>query len=144
MHGIRDHPCTDDAIALAGEVNPGAFVVVATQGRRDLQGLSAALSVKARKIFFVASARKAEVLRKTLLESEHDPAAVAAIVAPAGQAIGAQTPQEIALAVLAAVIAARRGAPPKAPVPQCVTPPVPLPELAPVSGSCCGGTSAKG
>ena len=135
---------TDDAIAFAGEVEAGAFVVVATQGRRDLQGLHAALSLKARKIFFVASARKADVLRKTLLESEHAKAEVDAIVAPAGQAIGAQTPQEIALAVLAAVIAARRGVPEKEGAkPSRVKPALPLPELAPIAGSCCGGSTAK-
>ncbi|MDY0747280.1 XdhC family protein [Paucibacter sp. R3-3] len=136
---------TDDAIAFAGEVEAGAFVVVATQGRRDLQGLHAALSLKARKIFFVASARKADVLRRTLLESEHDQAEVDAIVAPAGQAIGAQTPQEIALAVLAAVIAARRNAPEKEVVesPRAKPSVLPLPELAPIAGSCCGGGAAK-
>lgn len=89
---------------------PGSFVVVATQGRRDLPGLRTALALQARQVFFVASARKAQVLKAQLLESGCDAAAVQAIVAPAGQAIGAQTPAEIALAVLAAVVAARRGA----------------------------------
>jgi xanthine dehydrogenase accessory factor len=90
------------------EVPAGAFVVVATQGRRDLQGLRAALAVHPRRVFFVASARKAQVLKASLVESGCDAAAVGAIVAPAGQPIGAQTPEEIALSVLAAVVAARR------------------------------------
>jgi xanthine dehydrogenase accessory factor len=34
---------------------------------------------------------------------------VAAIIAPAGERIGAQTAEEIALAVLGSVVAARRG-----------------------------------
>jgi len=93
----------------SAHIAPGSFVVVATQGRRDLQGLRAALALQARQVFFVASARKAQVLKTSLLESGHDAAAVAAIVAPAGQPIGAQTPEEIALSVLAAVVAARRG-----------------------------------
>lgn len=97
---------TDDG--ATAEVPAGAFVVVATQGRRDLQGLRAALAVGARRVFFVASARKAAVLKASLVESGADAAAVAAIVAPAGQPIGAQTPEEIALSVLAAVVAARR------------------------------------
>jgi xanthine dehydrogenase accessory factor len=83
--------------------------VVATQGRRDVQGLRAALAVQARQVFFVASHRKAQVLKAALVEAGEDAAAVAAIVAPAGQPIGAQTPEEIALSVLAAVVAARRG-----------------------------------
>ena len=132
---------------LGADIGPGSFVVVATQGRRDVQGLRAALSLNARQVFFVASARKAGVLKAALLESGADAAAVDAIVAPAGQAIGAQTPEEIALSVLAAVVAARRGAPVEAPVEAPVAAPVaaarpkplPLPELPATGGSCCGG-----
>lgn len=97
----------DDDGATA-DLPAGAFVVVATQGRRDLPGLRAALAADARRVFFVASARKAQVLKGALVESGCDAAAVAAIVAPAGQPIGAHTPEEIALSVLAAVVAARR------------------------------------
>ncbi len=103
-----DRVITDDA-AIA-DIAPGSFVVVATQGRRDVQGLRAALRLQASRTFFVASARKAQVLKAALVEAGESAAAVAAIVAPAGQPIGAQTPQEIALSVLAAVVAARRGA----------------------------------
>ncbi len=131
---------SDDAVDLA----PGSFVVVATQGRRDLQGLRAALAVGARQVFFVASARKAQVLKAQLIESGCDAAAVNAIVAPAGQAIGAQTPEEIALSVLAAVVAARRGAVAVAVVaaaPATATKPIipALPEMPVIPGSCCGG-----
>jgi xanthine dehydrogenase accessory factor len=108
---------SDDAAAVAQALTPGSFVVVATQGRRDVQGLRAALAARARQVFFVASHRKALVLKAALVEAGEDAAAVAAIVAPAGQPIGAQTPEEIALSVLAAVVAARRGqeAPAQAP-----------------------------
>jgi xanthine dehydrogenase accessory factor len=110
----------DDPAAVAQQVAPGSFVVVATQGRRDVQGLRAALALQARQVFFVASARKAQVLRSALVQAGEDAAAVAAIVAPAGQPIGAQTPEEIALSVLAAVVAARRAGP---------------------EASCCGGAA---
>lgn len=143
---------SDDAVDAAAQLAPGAFVVVATQGRRDLQGLRAALALAARQVFFVASARKATVLKAALVEAGHDRAAVEAIVAPAGEPIGAQTPEEIALAVLATVVAARRGAVPPAaavpaPTPVAAEPaarPQPvalaaLPDLPPVKGSCCGG-----
>lgn len=99
---------TDDTAALSGQVAAGAFIVVATQGRRDLPGLRAALALNARRIWLVASVRKAQVLRELLIGAQHDPAAVNAIVAPAGAPIGAQTPEEIALSVLAAIVAARR------------------------------------
>ena len=100
---------SDDVAAVAQALTPGSFVVVATQGRRDVQGLRAALALQARQVFFVASHRKAQVLKAALVEAGEDAAEVAAIVAPAGQPIGAQTPEEIALSVLAAVVAARRG-----------------------------------
>jgi len=140
---------------LAGDeqpdLGPGSFVVVATQGRRDLPGLRAALALQARQIYFVASARKAQVLKAALVEAGHDAAAVAAIVAPAGQPIGAQTPEEIALSVLAAVVAARRGSPlpavtapagaatEPAPDAAAASQPAALPELPAIRGSCCGG-----
>lgn len=135
---------TDDAGALAAQVAPGSFVVVATQGRRDVQGLRAALALQARRVWFVASARKAQVLRASLVEAGHDAAAVHAIVAPAGQSIGAQTPEEIALSVLAAVVAARRGAASTAVAVEAVAGEVvqPFPERAPVAASCCGGSAA--
>jgi len=99
---------TDDPAVVAAQVAAGSLVVVATQGRRDLPGLRTALALKALKIWLVASARKAQALRELLIAARHDPREVNAIVAPAGQPIGAQTPEEIALSVLAAVVAARR------------------------------------
>jgi xanthine dehydrogenase accessory factor len=111
-----DHPDAlrvidrDDAATVVPQVGTGAWVVIATQGRRDLQALGLALSLKARQVSFVASARKAQVLKDSLLTAGADPAAVAAIVAPAGYPISASTPEEIALSVLAAVVANRRRA----------------------------------
>lgn len=139
---------SDEPAAVSAGIAPGAFVVVATQGRRDVQGLRAALALQARGIFFVASARKAAVLKAALVEAGQDAAAVAAIVAPAGQALGAQTPEEIALSVLVAVVAARRGAiapvAPEEPVlalASTLPVPVPLP-VAATAASCCGSAPA--
>lgn len=143
---------SDEAAAVGGQITAAAFVVVATQGQRDLQGLRAALALRARKIFFVASARKAQVLRGSLVEAGQDAAAVAAIVAPAGQAMGGETPEEIALSVLTAVVALRRQGQqaPAEPIDEAQTPAAPaLSPLALTSrneplgkGSCCGGAAA--
>ena len=122
------------------------FVVVATQGRRDLQGLKAALALQPQGLWFVASARKAAVLLDTLVTSGEDPAAVARIVAPAGEFIGAQTPEEIALSVLTSVVAARRGRESSAPAAQAaLTPPMGASAVATsasVASSCCSTTAA--
>lgn len=113
----------DEASQVAAQLPPGGWVVVATQGRRDLQALKTSLALQARRTWFVASARKGEVLKESLRASGEDPARVQAIVAPAGAAIGPQTPEEIALSVLAAVVAARRAdvndAAPRTPAASC-------------------------
>jgi xanthine dehydrogenase accessory factor len=87
---------------------PG-FVVVSTQGKRDEAGLEAALATGAEYITFIASERKADKLKQYLKERGHDHARVDGIVSPAGVEIGAETPEEIALSVLAGVVQARRG-----------------------------------
>jgi xanthine dehydrogenase accessory factor len=89
------------------------FVLVATQGKRDEAGLEAALGTGAGHIAFIASERKAAKLRAFLKERGHDAKRVDEIVSPAGVEIGAVTPEEIALSVLAGLVKARRtlGAP---------------------------------
>ena len=110
----QDHPdaatvlSTDEPAEVSRELPAAGFAIVATQGRRDLQALKAALALQPRHLWFVASTRKAAVLRQSLVASGEDPARVEAIVAPAGVPIGAQTAEEIALTVLVAVVAARR------------------------------------
>jgi len=94
-----------EGLAAAGAP---AFVVVATQGKRDEAGLEAALSTGAAYVAFVASERKAGKLKQYLKERGQDAARVNAIVSPAGVEIGAVTPEEIALSVLAGVVQARR------------------------------------
>lgn len=85
------------------------FIVVATQGKRDEPGLEAALATDTAYIAFIASQRKADKLRQYLKERGHDSVRVDAIVSPAGIDLGAVTPEEIALSVLAALIKQRRG-----------------------------------
>ncbi|MDP3820200.1 MAG: XdhC family protein [Burkholderiales bacterium] len=130
---------SDDFAAVSSQVTAGAWVVVATQGRRDVQALRLALALSARQISFVASARKAKVLKESLVTSGADAAAVAAIVAPAGYPMAATTPEEIALSVLAAVVSQRRGA--VAPV--SATEPVVVTAATAPTASCCGGSTAE-
>jgi xanthine dehydrogenase accessory factor len=134
---------SDDAASVSAQLN-SPFVVVATQGRRDLQGLKAALALQPQGLWFVSSAKKAAVLLDNLRASGEDPAAVARIVAPAGELIGAQTPEEIALSVLTSVVAARRGRETQA---SSINSSVSLPnvqqEAAPVAAKSCCGSAQK-
>lgn len=84
------------------------YAVVATQGRGDLAALEAALALPARYRGFIASRRKASSLLAKLRERGHEPALLDTIQAPAGIAINARTPEEVALSVLAAVVQVRR------------------------------------
>jgi xanthine dehydrogenase accessory factor len=137
---------SDDATRVREQLGSGGYAVVATQGRRDLQGLKAALALLPSHLWFVASERKAGVLRQSLIAAGEDASGVARIIAPAGESIGAQTPEEIALSVLAAVVAARRGR--VAGLPQAVVEGSPVTASAAVAaavasdgGSCCGGAA---
>lgn len=143
---------SDDPATVTAQLGSGAWVVVATQGRRDVQALRLALALQARQVSFVASARKAEVLKASLVAAGSDPVAVGAIIAPAGYPMAATTPEEIALSVLAAVVSARRGAATDLPlvpeaVPASAAAAMPMPGHlglsaggggAPVA-ACCGG-----
>ena len=127
---------SDDVASVTSQIAQGAWVVVATQGRRDVQALRLALALEARQVSFVASARKAQVLKESLIASGADADAVGAIVAPAGYPMPATTPEEIALSVLAAVVSHRRGAERAPPAAQAAAelPPVPAAAKSP----CCG------
>ena len=87
------------------------LVVVATQGKGDQAALGAALGIDTLHRSFIASARKADKLKQLLKGKGHDPEAVDQILAPAGVDIGAKAPAEIAVSVLAALIAARHAVP---------------------------------
>ena len=85
-----------------------SFVVVATQGRGDRRALEGAIATGSAYVAFVGSRRKAAKLRGDLIAAGGDPERVEAVRGPAGLDIGAATPGEIALAVLADVVRERR------------------------------------
>jgi len=89
---------------------PGArYVVVSTQGRGDEAALSAALAVDADYVAFVGSRRKAEVLKEALVTRGVPAERLDKLKAPAGLDLGAITPDEIAVSILAEIIRVQRG-----------------------------------
>ena len=84
------------------------FIVVSTQGKGDEAALRAALTIDAEYHAFVGSRRKMETLRQNLLAEGVEAAALDRIKAPAGLDLGAITPEEIALSILAEIIQERR------------------------------------
>ncbi len=98
-----------EGYALPVNESGSRFVVVSTQGRGDEAALQAALAVEVDYVAFVGSRRKAEVLKAALAKRGVTPERLAALKAPAGLDLGAITPDEIAISILAEIVAARRG-----------------------------------
>lgn len=98
-----------EGYALPAEETGECYVVIATQGRGDEAALQAALKTDAAHVAFVGSQKKAGVLRAKLAAVGVAPARLAALKAPAGLDLGAITPDEIAVSILAEIVAIRRG-----------------------------------
>jgi len=118
----------------------GEYVVVATQGRYDRDALRAALASPARHIAMIASARKIAGLKTSLAKAGVDAGRLARVRSPAGVDIGAVTPAEIALSVVAELVRVRRGLPAigDAGTPAAAEQPDEI-EVAADGGGCCGG-----
>jgi xanthine dehydrogenase accessory factor len=88
--------------------NARRFVVVSTQGKGDEAALKQALAIEATYHAFVGSKRKMTALRDKLIAVGLDPAAIDRVKAPAGLDLGAITPEEIAMSILAEITVERR------------------------------------
>lgn len=99
-----------DGFGMEGLHPARRAVVVSTQGRGDEAALRAALAVEADYVAFVGSRRKMASLGDRLSASGVASALIDRVKAPAGLDIGAITPEEIALSIMAEITArARRG-----------------------------------
>jgi xanthine dehydrogenase accessory factor len=94
--------------AVTTDLAAGAdAVVVATMGRGDAEALDAALATPAGYVGLVASSRRAGVELAALRERGLDEETLARVRSPAGLDLGPLTQQEIAVAVLAELVAWR-------------------------------------
>jgi xanthine dehydrogenase accessory factor len=89
-------------------ITPHTYVVVASHGNYDEDALLAAMQSGASHIALVASPRRSEAMRQFLRESDVSEAQLARLKGPAGLDIGAVTPEEIALSILAEVVQSLR------------------------------------
>jgi len=97
-----------DGYALPMDEAGSRFVVVATQGRGDEAALEAALAIDCDYVAFVGSRRKAAALKEALARRGVAPERLARVKSPAGLDLGAIAPEEIALSILAEIVAVRR------------------------------------
>jgi xanthine dehydrogenase accessory factor len=98
-----------EGYALPVEDAAARYVVVSTQGRGDEAALLAALAVDVDYVAFVGSRKKAEALKAALAKRGVAAERLAKLKAPAGLDLGAITPDEIAISILAEIVAVRRG-----------------------------------
>ncbi|HXW39626.1 MAG TPA: XdhC family protein [Xanthobacteraceae bacterium] len=97
-----------EGYALPVEETGSRYVVVSTQGRGDEAALQAALTVEADYVAFVGSHKKADALKAALAGRGVPAERLARLKAPAGLDLGAITPDEIAISIVAEIVAARR------------------------------------
>ena len=86
-----------------------AFVAATRSPERDAVGLAEALRAGAIYVGLLGGKAKAEMVREVLTAQGFDDAAIDSIRCPVGLDIGAETPGEIAVAVVAEVIGVMRG-----------------------------------
>jgi xanthine dehydrogenase accessory factor len=114
MFPDADQVLTDpeDPELRAAAARAPCYAVVATMGERDEEAIRAAIALTPAYLGVVASSRRFAQIRETLLTQGVAAGALDAIRSPAGIAIGAHTPEEIALSVLAEIVERRRAAAP--------------------------------
>jgi xanthine dehydrogenase accessory factor len=99
-----DRVLPDAPAAEARRPGSRLFAVVATMGQRDEEALLSALSVSPDYLAVVASRKRFAILREAALARGAEAGALERVKSPAGLDIGAKTPEEIALSILADIV----------------------------------------
>jgi xanthine dehydrogenase accessory factor len=99
----------DDVRAAVGDGH-GVSVAVVTRGHsEDEQCMRAIVDTDAQYIGLIGSKRRTNIVLERLRESGAEKGKLQRVRAPVGLDIGAITPEEVALAIMAEIIAVRRG-----------------------------------
>jgi molybdenum cofactor cytidylyltransferase len=110
---IRELPEADQILhALDFSRLPGSaekYVVVASRGRFDEEAIEQALQADAAYIALVSNPKRVQEILASLKSRGISAEKLARVRAPAGLDIGAESPEEIALSVIAEIVSQRRG-----------------------------------
>lgn len=99
-----------DEVLAECPIDAATYVVCVTRGHRhDEVSLRAVVGRGARYVGMIGSRRRAGAVLQHLVEDGADAEAVAAVRTPIGLDVGAETPEEIAVAIMAEIIQVRRG-----------------------------------
>jgi xanthine dehydrogenase accessory factor len=92
------------------KIDDQSYIVAVTRGHQhDEPVIEQAIRTEARYIGMIGSKRKISRMWKKLIERGADKARLAQVQAPIGLEIGADTPEEIAVSIVAQLIQSRRG-----------------------------------
>ena len=97
-----------DFTSIKDQISESSYVVIATMGNRDEEGLLAVIGSRPRYLGLVASKKKSEALFEYVRTTGATDEDIAVITCPAGIEIGSQTLPEIALSVAAEIVRVRR------------------------------------
>jgi xanthine dehydrogenase accessory factor len=84
-------------------------IVICTRHQGDEQALKAVINSKARYIGMVGSANRVQLVFRELMKQGYPAEKLLRVHAPIGLEIGAETPEEIAVSIIAEIIMSRRG-----------------------------------
>jgi xanthine dehydrogenase accessory factor len=101
---------SDDFDLKGARIGPETFVVVSTQGEGDEEALEQAINSNALYVAFVASKTKATKVMEFLTARGLSQEKTSRVRAPAGLNIGATSPEEIAVSILAEIVQIRASA----------------------------------
>jgi xanthine dehydrogenase accessory factor len=104
------HPVPMQELPQHTRITPWTYLVLTTRGSNvDVQGLPALLDTPAAYIGVIGSRRRWAVTRKMLLEGGVSQAALERVRSPMGLELNAETPEEIAVSIMAEIIMLRQG-----------------------------------
>lgn len=99
-----------DQIDFSGfESGSNTYIIIATQGENDEQAVKKALKTSARYVGFVASAKKSEELKGKLASKGIPEEQLEKVKSPVGLDLNAKRASEVAISILAEIIADFRG-----------------------------------
>jgi xanthine dehydrogenase accessory factor len=100
---------TDDPDYAKAECDGETCVVITTQHRSDYEALARVLRQRPAYVGLVASRKRSALVLERLQEDGFPREMLGSVFAPTGLDIGAETPQEIALSIVAEIVQRRRG-----------------------------------
>jgi xanthine dehydrogenase accessory factor len=99
-----------EAVRASIGAGRGVFVAIVTRGHNeDEECMRAVMSTRPDYVGLIGSKRRTNIVLERLREAGVDEKRLSEVRAPVGLDIGAVSPQEVALAILAEIVAVRRG-----------------------------------